>query len=76
MLKKIDNLGRIVIPIEIRRELNFNLGEEVNMEVEDKKIILSKQSSKCVFCNEEEVFYKFRNKGICKNCYNNIKNLK
>ena len=40
MKKKIDNLGRIVIPIEVRRDLNLNLGEELNMEVIDNKIIL------------------------------------
>lgn len=75
MVKRIDNLGRIVIPIEVRRNLNLNVGEALLMEVEDNKIILSKQSTHCAFCGKENVLYKIKDKGICEDCFNTIKNI-
>lgn len=76
MKKKIDNLGRIVIPIEVRRDLNLNLGEELNMEVVDNKIILSKQHSICAICGSSDVWYKVKDQGLCKECFKQIKAIK
>lgn len=42
MKKKIDNLGRIVLPAEMKKELGLENGSEVNIEIEDHKIIISK----------------------------------
>ena len=50
MKKKVDNLGRIILPAEVRRDLGIQVGEELNLDVDDGKIILSRQSSKCAIC--------------------------
>lgn len=75
MKKKIDNLGRIIIPMEVRRSLNISVGEELNMEVEDNKIILTRQIATCAFCDSEDVVYKIKNKGLCEKCYKEILNI-
>lgn len=41
MNKKIDNMGRISIPIQMRKELSLKVGDEVKVEVKNKEIILS-----------------------------------
>lgn len=73
MKKKVDNLGRIILPAEVRRDLRIQVGEELNLDVDDGKIILSRQSSKCAICGSEEVWYKIKNQGLCRECFKEIR---
>ena len=73
MKKKVDNLGRIILPAEVRRDLGIQVGEELNLDVDDGKIILSRQSSKCAICGSEEVWYKIKNQGLCRECFKEIR---
>lgn len=54
MVRRIDELGRIVIPKEIRKSLKLNMGDSVEIYVEDNKISLKKYSS--LLGLEEELF--------------------
>ncbi|MDL2287663.1 AbrB/MazE/SpoVT family DNA-binding domain-containing protein [Eubacteriales bacterium OttesenSCG-928-G02] len=76
IVRKIDELGRIVIPKELRiiNELIDNAPVEIF--VEDDKIILTKYHTSCIFCNEDEEIVEFKNKYICKPCLNKIAGLK
>lgn len=73
MKKKVDNLGRIILPVEVRRDLGIQLGEELNLDVVDNKIILSKQHSVCAICGDNNVWYKIKGQGLCKDCFKQIK---
>ena len=73
IVRKVDELGRIVLPIEIRKVLDINVKDPVEIFTDDDKIILRKYSPSCVFCgNADDVVY-FNNKRICTRCLEKIK---
>jgi len=57
MNRSIDELGRLVIPIEIRKELNFNYLQKLAISVNDNKIILEKAKDSCFICGKSESLY-------------------
>ncbi len=68
IVRKIDELGRIVLPIEIRNTMNINSKDAIEIFVDEDKIILKKYEPACIFCgNADEVTY-FKGKLICKDC--------
>ena len=74
IVRKIDNLGRFVLPIEIRNTMDLNTGDSMEIFVDDDKIVLKKYMPACLFCgNADDVIY-FRGKLICRNCYNALRN--
>ncbi len=66
--RKVDDLGRVVIPAGIRRSLSIREGDAVEVHVEGDQVILSKPSDRCVFCGEEEELETFREKALCRGC--------
>lgn len=71
--KEIDKAGRIVISKDIRKHLNLNIGDTLHIEADDEKIIIHKAESKCVFCNSTQNLVTFKDKRICNDCLENIK---
>ena len=74
IVRKIDMLGRIVLPKELRNVYNIQENKTV-MEIytEDDKIILKKYEPCCIFCKEAKGVINFRGKLICKDCLEDIK---
>lgn len=72
LMRKVDKLGRVVIPIEIRN--TFELEYETPMEifVEDNKIILKKYVPNCIFCGNNSDLEEYEGKLICKECIEKI----
>lgn len=71
MQRKIDNTGRIVIPINIRRELNLDkdaLDFEVEVSNGEKQIVIKRAVCKCTFCGSEENIISIMSHNICKQC--------
>ncbi len=68
IVRKIDELGRIVLPIEIRRSLDMNTKDEVEILVEDGTIVLKKYQPNCIFCGSEEDTVEYKGKLVCKKC--------
>ena len=68
IIRHIDDLGRIVIPIEIRKR--FALGEKDPLEisVKDDVILLSKPQTVCVFCGRRSTLREHRGRAICRSC--------
>ena len=68
IIRKLDELGRIVLPIEIRR--NFNLAEKdaVEIFVEGDSIILRKHQPNCIICGEDKSLLEYKGRLICKTC--------
>ena len=76
VVRKLDELGRIVIPIELRRVMGIGKRDTLEIFTEDDKIILKKYHPSCVFCNDarDVVFYK--DQMICKRCLEELRELK
>ena len=68
IVRKVDELGRIVLPIELRRVLDIAERDEMEMYLEDDKVILRKFEPTCVFCSEARGLITYRGKTICKDC--------
>ncbi len=75
IIRKVDELGRLVIPIELRRVLDISDKDYLEIYVENEKIILSKYTETCAFCNSSENIVTYKDKNICKNCLAEIKKL-
>ncbi|MDG2861129.1 AbrB/MazE/SpoVT family DNA-binding domain-containing protein, partial [Vibrio parahaemolyticus] len=74
IVRKVDELGRIVIPIELRRTLNISVKDPLEIFVEDDKIILRKFSPSCTFCNETKDVIEFKGKNVCPKCIEELTN--
>ncbi len=75
MVRKLDNLGRIVLPAELRRQFDIAEKDEVEIYTENDKIILKKFSPSCIFCDNTLNITRFKDKIICKNCMADLKEL-
>ena len=70
IVRKVDELGRVVIPIELRRTLNINEKDALEIYVDNDRIILKKYepTCACVFCGNADNVTQFRGKNICADC--------
>jgi len=73
MVRKIDELGRVVIPIEIRNTFMLDEGDGVEVYTENEKIILRKYYEGCIYCGSKKKVYKLLEKPICEKCIEKIK---
>lgn len=74
-VKKIDELGRIVLPKNVRVPMGMNTGDSVEIFTDGESIILKKFQRSCVFCGESENVVSFGEKRICAACLAEIKKL-
>lgn len=75
IVRKVDDLGRVVIPIELRRTLDISVKDALEIYVDTDRIILKKYLPACIFCGHAEGLLNFNGKSICKNCAAEIKNI-
>lgn len=68
IVRKIDDLGRIVIPAETRRLFNIREGDELEISVKNSAIVLRKLEATCVFCGSTDDVGEFLGRGICAIC--------
>lgn len=73
IVRKVDELGRIVIPKELRRTLNIEEGDGLEIYTEGEQIILKKYEPCCIFCGEAKDVINFKGKNICKSCLKELK---
>lgn len=76
IVRKVDQLGRVVIPIELRRNLDIDDKDSLEIYVEDDHIILKKYSPACCFCSNASGVTVFKNRNICSSCLAEIMSLK
>ena len=72
MVRKIDDLGRIVVPAEMRRLFNIREGDQLSIGVDNDAIILRKLEATCTFCGSTKAVSGFKGKGICASCAKSI----
>ena len=75
IVRKVDELGRIVIPIEMRRSLEVAEKDPLEIFVEGDRIILKKHESACVFCGKTKNCTQYQGKTICAKCLDELKSL-
>ena len=77
IIRGLDNMGRVVIPKEIRKFLDMTEGvDEFEIYMQDDSIILKKHKPTCVFCGVEESCIDFAGQKVCKNCIEKMQLLK
>ena len=75
IVRKVDELGRIVLPIEMRRTLDIAEKDALEIYVEGSSVILKKNKSSCIFCDSSKDITVFRGKNICPKCLKELKGL-
>lgn len=73
IVRKLDPLGRIVIPSEIRKVLGINEGDSLEIAKSDNEIVLRKYRKGCIFCGSEEGILEFKGILICEKCKQSLK---
>ena len=76
IVRKLDELGRVVLPMEIRSTFDINPKDALEIFVEDDCIILRKYQPSCVFCGETRDNITFGEKRVCKHCIEKLNNAK
>lgn len=75
IIRKLDELGRVVIPIELRNKFNISEKDPIEIYVDGSNIILKKYEINCIFCNSSENLKEYKGKQICINCLQKISDL-
>ncbi|MGM0419624.1 MAG: AbrB/MazE/SpoVT family DNA-binding domain-containing protein [Bacillota bacterium] len=73
IVRKVDDLGRMVIPIELRKTMNIDKKDPMEIFVEGDKIVLKKYVPACIFCGSAKQTSDFEDRIICKACLDKMK---
>lgn len=72
IVRKVDEQGRIVLPIELRRTLDLGERDELEIYMDDDKVVLKKYEPACIFCNSAFGLVTYRGKNVCMECIHNM----
>ena len=72
IVRRVDELGRIVIPMELRKILDISPRDSLEIFTDSGNIILRKYEPQCIFCSNSESVRKFKDKNICEDCLKTI----
>ena len=75
IVRRLDQLGRIVIPKELRITFDLKENDPVEIFVEGSDIVLRKYQPSCIFCNDASDIIQYNGKNICRKCLASIKAL-
>lgn len=68
IIRRVDELGRVVIPIEIRNQFNIVEKDPIEIYVDGSSIVLKKYEPNCVFCGSTENLVEYKDKLVCNKC--------
>ncbi len=75
IIRKIDELGRFVIPMEMRNKLDISSNDPLEIYVEGTTIMLRKYEPDCIFCGSSKDVTPYKGKNVCAKCLNEMKKL-
>lgn len=75
IIRRVDELGRVVIPIEIRNQFNIVEKDPIEIFVNGSSIVLKKYEPNCIFCGNNKDLLSYNDKLICTECANKIASL-
>jgi len=73
IVRRVDELGRVVLPIELRRTLHIADRDEIEIYVEGERIVLRKYEPSCTFCGNSMHVINFRGKKVCRHCLESLR---
>lgn len=76
IVRKVDELGRIVLPIELRRTLDIAERDELEIYLDDDKVVLRKYEPSCIFCGSPRSLVSYRGRNVCMECIQNMNDAK
>ena len=75
IVRKVDELGRIVLPIELRRTLEIAERDSLEIYVEGSTNILKKYEPACIFCGDAKDVVNYKGRNICRTCLDEMKKI-
>ncbi len=75
IVRRVDELGRVVIPIELRNKFNISEKDPIEIYVDGSSIILKKYEQNCIFCGNTKKLIDYKGKLICSKCAKNLSDL-
>ena len=72
IVRKVDELGRIVLPIELRRTLDIEVKDALEIYVDGSQIILNKYEPACIFCGNAKNVIHFKGRNLCEDCLHEL----
>ena len=76
IVRKVDELGRIVLPIELRRTLDIAVRDELEIYLDDDKVVLKKYEPSCIFCTSPRNLGSYHGRNVCMECIRNMNDAK
>lgn len=73
IVRKVDELGRVVLPMELRKTLDIAEKDPLEIYVDGNTIILKKYEPACIFCNNAKDVENYKGKNICQDCMQELK---
>lgn len=74
IVRRVDDLGRIVLPIELRRTLGIDVRDSLEIYVDEDKIVLKKYEPSCIFCGEANDVITLGGRNVCPKCVMDLYN--
>jgi transcriptional pleiotropic regulator of transition state genes len=68
IVRRVDDLGRIVLPMELRRTLGINVKDPMSISVDGERIIVTKHHDSCVVCGSIEDIVRVKDRAMCRGC--------
>lgn len=75
IVRKIDDLGRVVLPIELRRQLDLDKDAALEIYVDEDRIMLKKYQPACLFCGSLDGLMQYQGRNVCAACRQAMQNL-
>lgn len=75
IVRKVDELGRIVLPVELRRTLDIAERDELEIYLDDDKVVLKKYEPSCIFCGSSCGLVTYHGRNVCMECIENMSNI-
>ena len=75
IVRPVDSLGRIVLPIELRRMMNIECKDSIEIFVDGQYIMLKKYQPSCIFCDSMDDIHTYEGKNVCAECIHKMQEL-
>lgn len=72
IVRKVDDLGRIVLPIELRRTLDIAEKDELEIYLDDDRVVLKKYEPSCIFCAGVRRLVSYHGRNVCMDCIHSL----